>query len=122
MATGVLMHKLVILIEPLHDDEAFEDLWPQFLHLSERMPGLLREATSQVEFNLYGRCKAARLHELFFDSAAAVEAAMASPEGRAAGELLQRMTGGAMTLLIADHKEDELVNIRKYQPGEPENG
>ena len=114
------MHKLVILIDPLFDEEAFDDLWPQFLRLSERMPGLRREASCRVERNLYGQCQAARIHELYFDSERDIEAAMASPEGRGAGELLQRMTGGAMTLLIADHKEDELDNIRQYQPEAPE--
>ena len=114
------MHKLVILIEPLADEEAFDELWPQFLHLSESMPGLRREATCRVERTLYGRCQATRLHELFFDSDTAIETAMTSPKGRAAGELLQKMTGGAMSLLIADHKEDDLENIRKYQPGAPD--
>jgi hypothetical protein len=43
---------------------------------------------------------------------------MISPEGRAAGELLQRMTGGRMTLLFADHMQDELENILKHRQQE----
>ncbi|OGO64063.1 MAG: hypothetical protein A2Z45_10190 [Chloroflexi bacterium RBG_19FT_COMBO_55_16] len=108
------MHKLVILVEPLDDEQAFDDIWPHFLHLSERMPGLQREATCRVEDVLYGRYQLAFIHELYFESAAAIQAAMISPDGQAAGELLQKMTAGRMTLLIADHKEDELENIRKY--------
>lgn len=109
------MHKLVILVDLPPEAAAFEEAWPQFLHHSERMPGLLREATSHVEYVLYGEYQPALMHELFFDSIEAVHQAMSSPEGRAAGEVLQRMSGGRLTLLIADHMEDDLENIRKHQ-------
>lgn len=108
------MQKLVILVEPLDDERAFDDAWPQFLQLSERMPGLMREATCRVEDVLYGRYQPVFIHEMFFESIGAIQAAMSSPDGQAAGELLQKMTAGRMTLLIADHKEDEMENIRKY--------
>ena len=108
------MHKLIILIEPLDDWTEFENTWPEFLHLVEAMPGLQKESTSQVERALFGSTYA-RVHELFFDSLTSVQSAMASENGRAAGRLLQAMTGGRMTLLIADHNEDEMANIRKFQ-------
>ena len=108
------MHKLLILIEPLDDWTAFENTWPEFLHLVETMPGLLKESASRVEKALFGT-PYARVHELYFDSLPVLQAAMASENGRAAGRLLQAMTGGRMTLLIADHHEDDLANIRKYQ-------
>jgi hypothetical protein len=41
--------------------------------------------------------------------------AMASPQGRAAGKLLQAMTRGQLTLYLADHKEDDLENILKFK-------
>jgi uncharacterized protein (TIGR02118 family) len=109
------MHKLVILIEPLDDWQAFEAAWPEFLHQAEAMPGLRREATSRVDEFLYGANLCAQIHELYFDSLEAAQMAMASPEGRAAGRLLQKMTGGHVTLFFADHKEDNLENIRKYR-------
>lgn len=112
------MHKLVIMIEPLDDWQAFEEGWPQFLHLVERMPGLRREATSRVEAFLYGRGAYAMVHELFFDALPAAQQAMASPEGREAGRLLQEMTGGRMALFFAEHKEDELENIQRHQPAQ----
>jgi uncharacterized protein (TIGR02118 family) len=111
------MHKLVILIEPPSDETEFNQTWPEFLHISERMPGLIREATSHVESVLYGDYRPMLQHELFFDSLSDIQAAMRSPEGRATGELLQRLTGGNMSLFIADHKEDDLANIRRYQQG-----
>lgn len=114
------MHKLVILIEPPEDYAAFEETWPQFLHIAERMPGLRRESTSRVDGVLYGSVDCTIIHELYFDSQAAIQEAMSSPEGHAAGELLQRMTAGRMTLLYADHKEDNLENILKHRRPEPD--
>lgn len=116
------MHKLVIWIEPLADWERFEAEWPEFLRLAEALPGLRREATSRVEQFLYGNARCRWVHELFFDSLAEAESAMASAQGQAAGRRLQQMTGGRMTLFLAEHKEDDLANIQKYRlsgaPGE----
>lgn len=114
------MYKLVILIETLEDWQAFENGWPDFLHHAERMPGLRREATSRVDGMLYGQAGYALMHELFFDSAEAAHQALSSPHGRQAGKTLQAITGGKMTLFFADHKEDALENIRKFQPGAEE--
>ena len=111
------MHKLVILIESSEEWQAAEDLWPEFLHLVERMPGLRRETTSRVESSLLGS-NYVLAHELFFDTLADAEGAMASPDGRLAGGLLQRMTGGRVALFFADHKEDDLENILKYRKQE----
>jgi uncharacterized protein (TIGR02118 family) len=109
------MYKLIILIEPPENPDLFEERWPEFLHLSEAMPGLEREATSRVDQFLYGRVAYAHMHELFFVSAAAAQEALASPVGQAAGQLLQKISGGRMALFFADHKEDELANIRRFK-------
>ena len=109
------MHKLVILFESIDDWNAFEEQWPQFLHLAEEMPGLVREATSRVSRFLYGEPVYERMHELFFENYEAAEAAMVSTQGRETGRLLQQMSSGRMNLFLADHKEDDLENIRKYQ-------
>lgn len=115
------MHKLVILIEPVEDWAAFEETWPEFLHKVESMPGLRREAISRVEQYLFGDIPYQQMHELFFDSPEQARAAMASPEGREAGRLIQQMTGGRMALFFADHKEDDLENIQRYRrKDEPE--
>ena len=109
------MHKLVILFESIDDWTALEEHWPQFLHLAEEMPGLRREATSRVTRFLYGQPVYGRMHELFFDSLEEAEEAMASTQGRETGKLLQEMSGGRMNLFLAEHKEDDLENIRKYK-------
>lgn len=103
------------MVEQLSDEAHFDEMWPDFLHVSERMPGLIKEATCRVESLLYGDYPLSLVHELYFDSVEDVKKAMRSPEGRIAGELLQKMTGGRMSLIIADHKEDQIENIRRYQ-------
>jgi len=119
------MHKLVILIEPLPDWPRFESEWPSFLRQVESLPGLKREATSRVEQFLYGSAQCRWVHELFFDTLAEAESALASPQGQAAGRRLQQITGGHVTLFLAEHKEDHLAHILKYRlpadpgPGEP---
>jgi uncharacterized protein (TIGR02118 family) len=109
------MHKLVIMVELMQDETRFDEMWPEFLHVSERMPGLVKEATCRVESTLYGSYQPILLHELYFESVSDIKEAMSSPEGRTAGELLQQMTGGNLSLIIADHKEDAIENIRRYQ-------
>lgn len=108
------MYKLVILIEA-PEDLSFDEHWPQFLHLVEQIPGLRREATSRVDRIVYGKGEFSLIHELYFESAEALQQGLASPPGQSAGKVLQEMTGGRVTLLFADHKQDELENIRKYK-------
>jgi len=110
------MHKIVILIEPLDDPQVFEDSWPKFLHHAERMPGLVRESSSHVDTFLYGSGNYIQMHELYFDARTDAQNAMASPEGRAAGALLQQITQGRLSLFLADHREDNLENIRQFKP------
>lgn len=108
------MHKLVIMIESTAIPD-FHIYWPRFLHAAEEIPGLRREATSRVNQVLYGELECSMIHELFFDSLAALNTGLASESGQEAGRLLQVMTGGKMKLLITDHAEDDLANIRLYK-------
>lgn len=109
------MYKLVILVEAQENWDHFEEHWPEFLHLVETLPGLSREATSRVDIFLYGSKTYAHMHELFFTSRAEAEKALSSPNGQAAGALLQQISNGKMTLFFADHREDDLANIRKHK-------
>lgn len=114
------MHKLIILVEST-STPGFHDYWPRFLHAAESIPGLRREATSRVSSVLYGDVQYALIHELYFDTLPALQSGLASPSGKEAGGLLQEMTSGRVKLLIADHSEDNIENIRKYRkitPGE----
>jgi uncharacterized protein (TIGR02118 family) len=108
------MVKLVILIEEMENPSAFDEAWPAFLHLAESMPGLQRETFSRVEAVIFAQNRPAMLHELYFDSLESARLAMASPIGRQAGQLLQQISGGRISLFLADHKEESLDNIRKH--------
>lgn len=108
------MYKLIILVESTADP-SFGDNWPKFLHQAESIPGLRREATCRVNQVLFGDLPCALIHELYFDSYAALQFGLASIAGKEAGRLLQEMTRGRVRLLLADHTEDDLENILKYR-------
>jgi len=112
------MHKLIILLEST-SMPGFHNFWPSFLHVAESIPGLRRESTSRINQVLYGDASYSLVHELYFDTLPALQAGLASPPGMEAGRLLQDMTGGRVHLLIADHSEDDLENIRRYRKPEP---
>lgn len=113
------MHKLIILIESTATPD-FHAFWPRFLHAAESIPGLRREATSRVNRVLFGDFECAMIHELYFDSFATLQAGLASSSGKEAGQLLQEMTAGRVKLLIADHSQDDLDNIKKYRTNNPD--
>ncbi len=109
------MYKLMIIIPPKIIGPDFDAGWPEFLHQAESMPGLLREATVRVTSSLFGTQEIDTVHELFFETLADLQAAMASSGGLAAGQIIQQLTQGQMTLLVAEHREDDIENLRQYR-------
>jgi len=112
------MYKLMILVPPNIESPNFDAGWPEFLHAAESMPGLLREATVRITTSLYGTQEIGIVHELFFATQTDLQNAMASPEGINAGQIIQQLTQGQMTLLIAEHREDNIENLRQYRQNE----
>jgi hypothetical protein len=108
------MYKLIIMVESTTTPD-FHVYWPRFLHAAEDIPGLRREATSRISQTLFGDMQCAMIHELYFDTYAALNLGLASETGKEAGRLLQEMTAGRVLLFIADHSEDDLENIRRYK-------
>ena len=106
------MYKLMILVHPLEDWLKFEEGWPEFLAAAESMPGLIRESTSRVDRMIHGHYAATLVHELYFESMDALKTAFNSPDGQETGQVLQRITNGQFTLLMAHHLEEELANLR----------
>jgi len=109
------MYKLVILFEPPLDAQVFQENWQKFMSLVEKLPHLRRETVSRVDQVIHapdGR-QYTRIHELVFDSRDALETAMQSPAGQAAGQFLQEITLGRMVLLTAEHMEAGEKDFRK---------
>jgi hypothetical protein len=109
------MYKLMIIIPPNVISPSFDAGWPEFLQQAEGMPGLLREATVRVAGSLYGTQEIDTVHELYFETLTDLQSAMSSPEGLSAGQIIQQLTQGQMTLLIAEHREDNIENLRQYR-------
>ena len=100
------MFKLIIWFEEPLDTRAFDEGWQHFLSLAEKMPGLQKEIVSEIQRWVYGASprRYVKVHELLFDSPEALDAALRSEAGVAAGQYLQEFKEGKFILLTAWHK------------------
>jgi uncharacterized protein (TIGR02118 family) len=110
------MYKLTIFFYlPLPGkQDQFQTGWQTFMGLAEKMPGLRRETVSDVTQVIYAGMgpQVAKIHELYFDSREALNIALRSEAGQAAGNWLHTFTGKRFNLLICEHKEalpDEFI-------------
>jgi len=98
----------MILFARTPDPIELETRWSQeFVRLAEKMPGLRRVSVSRVLGGPGGEVDLHLVHEFYFDDLAAVQAAMASPEGQAAGRALMEFAGESATLAFAEHLEEK---------------
>ena len=110
------MYKLVILFLPtLTSPNAFAEGWQKFLKLAEKMPGLRKEAVSDVEELVFGPVSMnyKKIHELYFDSREALETALNSEEGQKAGQWLHSFTQGQFLLMVSRHMEAKPEEFKK---------
>ena len=109
------MYKLIALFTNPADAPAFETRWSgEFVPLAEKMPGLRRAVVSRIEGAPSGPSLYYMVHELYFDDKDALLAAMASAAGAAAGQNLMDFAAKDVTLLLAQHLEDE--NLKSQNP------
>ncbi|MBI3359495.1 MAG: EthD family reductase [Chloroflexi bacterium] len=102
------MHKLVALFSPPLDITDFETRWAhEFVPLAEKMPGVRRVAVSRVTGGPVGPAPFYLVHEFFFDNRDALVAAMTSPEGVAAAHGLMSFAPDIVTLMFAEHMEED---------------
>lgn len=102
------MHKLIIFFyPPLPNQEFDQQGWQKFMGLAEKMPGLRRETVSEMNEFLFGRQahQYAKIHEFYFDSRAALDAALQSKEGQTTGAFLHEFTHKRFSMMISEHKE-----------------
>ena len=100
------MIKLIILFRQPADVAAFEPRYNQNLALMEKMPGIRRRQGCLVFGSPAGQSPYYRLLELYFDDRTALDGALLSPEGRAAGSDLIQFAGRDVELIFCDVFED----------------
>ncbi len=100
------MVKLTLLFRQPPDVAAFEDHYPQSLTLLEKMPGIRRRQACTVLGSPSGDSPYYRLLEFYFDDFAALDAALISAEGRAAGADLVGFAGHGVEMIFADVFEE----------------
>jgi uncharacterized protein (TIGR02118 family) len=95
--------KLLALYTKPEDEAAFlEHYHSVHLPLVEKIPGLQKAVVNRIEKNLMGgEPPYFLIAELHFADQAALDAAMASPENRAAGKDVAGFAKGLITMLLA---------------------
>jgi len=94
--------KLVVLYKKPADVAAFESHYKE-VHtpLAKKMPGLRKLEVAHVTGSPGGEPKFYMVTELYFDNADALKAALASPEGKAAGKDVMSFAGDLVHMMFA---------------------
>lgn len=96
------MVKLVALYRKSPDPAAFDRHYSEtHLPLIRKMPGLRRLEAWRITGAPGGDAPYHLIGEMYFDDPETLRAAMRSPEGRAAGEDLQKFAAGLVTMVYA---------------------
>ncbi len=100
------MVKLTLLFRQPQDETSFETRYNENLMLLEKFPGLRRRQACVVLGGPGGKSPYYRILEFYFDDFAALDAAMLSPEGRAAGSDLMQYAGERVELIFSEVFEE----------------
>lgn len=100
------MTKLVALYRKPADPAAFDKhYYDVHIPLIRRTPGLRKLEITSVHGAPFGETKFHLMAEMFYDSLDAMNAANASPEGRAAAKDLMSFAADVVTLFFGEIKE-----------------
>jgi len=100
------MVKLSILFHQPDNIPEFETGYNQSLALLEKMPGLKRRQACLVFGSPAGRSPYYRILELYFEDGAALDEALRSEPGQAAGATLMSFAGKGSELFFSEVFED----------------
>ncbi len=100
------MVKLVILFKQPADEAVFETRYNQNLALLEKLPAIRRRQACLVLGSPAGKSTYHRILELYFDNFEALDQALRSEQGRAAGSDLMQFAGHDTELIFAEVFED----------------
>jgi len=102
------MVKLIALYKKPSDIQAFEEHYKNnHTPLVKKMPGLKKLEVSKITSAIGGESKFHLLAEMYFENEDALNAAMASPEGKAAGKDLMDFAGDVVQMMVAEVTENE---------------
>ncbi len=114
------MVKLVILLRSGARALAYTENYNEFLMKLEELPGLRRKAVSAVYGAAGGPVPYSHIIEAAFDSPEALEAALTSPPGIEAGQLLLKFAGRDAISLFTDTFEEDYPGDPPAQPTAPD--
>ena len=101
------MYKLTILFRNPPDLAKFEHDWAHtFVPFAEAMPGILRVEVSSIDGGPDGSAEFHKIHELYFESRAAMDRAMNSEKGTRAGMALNALAPDLFVILFSEVHED----------------
>lgn len=101
------MVKLTVLYGPPTDVDAFDThYFGTHVPLADKIPGLRRNEVSVLSSLDGSRSPYHLLAELYFDDAAALQAALGSAEGQAAAADVANFATGGVTMLTAEVRKE----------------
>jgi uncharacterized protein (TIGR02118 family) len=99
------MVKLSILFRQPPDEAGFEQGYNHNLALLEKMPGIRRQQACMIFGSPAGKSPFYRMLELYFDDRTALDLALRSPEGQAAGANLMQFARAAEVIFTDVYEE-----------------
>jgi uncharacterized protein (TIGR02118 family) len=100
------MIKLVALYRKATDQEAFDKhYFDVHLPLIKKSPGLRKLEITKISGAPFGEAKFQWMAEMYYDSMDSMNAANASPEGRAAAKDVMSFAADVITLFFGEVKE-----------------
>ncbi len=102
------MVKLIALYKKPSDVQAFDEHYNnKHTPLVKKMPGLKKLEVSKITSAIGGEAKFYLLAEMYFENEDALNAAMASPEGKAAGKDVMDFAGDIVQMMVAEVVDNE---------------
>ena len=100
------MVKLIALYRKPPDEESFNNhYFNTHIPIAKKMPGLRKLEVTRITGAPIGETKYHMMAEMYFDSVEAMNAANASPEGRATAKDLVSFAADLVTLFFGEVKE-----------------
>lgn len=97
------MVKLVAIYrQPEHVEEFDQHYFEVHAPLAEKMPGLIKLEVNKMYGTPAGESDLYLMAEMFFEDKAALQNALSSPEGRAAGKDVMKFAGNIVSMYFAE--------------------